>query len=108
MTARVMVTALVAPEHAADFERAYAQVTSKVAGVSGHLGDELLRDREQPDRYILLSWWESVERFLDWENAPVHRETTTPMRPYWRVLERRVYQVARDGDEARAAVGEGP
>jgi heme-degrading monooxygenase HmoA len=107
MTARVMVTALVAPEHAGNFERAYAQVTSQVAGVAGHLGDELLRDHEQPDRYVLLSWWESAERFLDWENAPVHRETTTPMRPYWRVLERRVYEVAEDGGEARAAVREG-
>lgn len=105
--ARVMVTARVALEHAAAFERAYEQVTSKVAEVPGHLGDELLRDHEHPDHYILLSWWENVERFLDWENAPVHRETTTPMRSYWQVLERRVYEVARNGDEARLAVSEG-
>jgi heme-degrading monooxygenase HmoA len=107
MPARVMVTALVAPENAADFERAYAQVTSKVSAVPGHIGDELLRDHENPERYILFSWWESAEKFLAWEDAPMHRETTTPMRQYWRVLDRKIYTVAKDGDVARASVAAG-
>ncbi|MCS7484095.1 antibiotic biosynthesis monooxygenase family protein [Umezawaea endophytica] len=107
MTARVMVSARVAVEHAEAFERAYAEVTSKVADVPGHLGDQLLRDHDEPERYVLLSEWESTEHFLAWEDAPVHRDTTTPMRPYWRVLERRVYEVAKEGDQARAEVAGG-
>ena len=94
MTARVMVSALVAEEHVEAFEHAYAEVTGHVAGTRGHISDELLRDRTQPGRYILLSEWDSVEDFLAWENRPIHRETTTPMRPYWSVIERSIFEVA--------------
>lgn len=103
MTARVMVLATVATEHAAAFEAAYEAVTRQVARTDGHLSDQLLRDHEEAGRYILMSEWESTEKFLAWEDAPIHRQITTPMRPYWSVIERRIFEVARDGDAARAA-----
>jgi hypothetical protein len=36
-----------------------------------------------------------VEAFLAWEDAPIHRQTTTPMRPHWAgAIDRRMYEVA--------------
>jgi heme-degrading monooxygenase HmoA len=100
MTIRVMVFATVDEQHRPEFEEAYTEVAKKVTGTSGHIRDELLRDDSRPGGYILLSEWKSQEAFLAWEDAPVHRQTTTPMRPYWTGgVERKIYPVraTRDG-----------
>src|SRR5919198_6300221 len=96
MPARVMVFAAVQEGCEAAFEAAYARVTAAVKGTAGHIRDELLRDRDRPGRYVLLSEWETVEAFRAWEDAPVHRQLTTPMRPYWAGrVERTIFEVAR-------------
>lgn len=102
MSARVMVFASIRPGQEAAFESAYAQVTAAVHGTPGHVRDELLRDPARPGHYILLSEWESAAAFLAWEDAPVHRELTTPMRPYWAGrVERTVFEVAHTLEAAR-------
>jgi heme-degrading monooxygenase HmoA len=101
MPARMMVFATIKPGDEPAFEAAFAEVTQKVRGTPGHVRDELLRDvsedsvEGEPSRYILLSEWESTDAFLAWEHAPIHMQTTTPMRPYWAGrVERRMYEVA--------------
>ena len=97
MPARVMVFAKIRQGEEAKFEAAYAEVTAKVkaSAFKGHIKDELLRDTSEPGSYILLSEWESKEAFLAWEDAPIHMQTTTPMRPYWAGrVERKIYDVA--------------
>jgi heme-degrading monooxygenase HmoA len=101
MAARVMVFAKIKRGDEQAFEAAYAEVTAKVKGTRGHIADELLRQAEPPDpddeprTYVLLSEWEDKEAFLAWEDAPVHMQTTTPMRPYWAGrVERVIFDVA--------------
>ncbi|MDD9376590.1 antibiotic biosynthesis monooxygenase [Streptomyces sp. ZAF1911] len=95
MTVRVMVSARVEEKDQEAFEEAYRQVTAVVRGTPGHLRDELLRDAEQPGRYILLAEWESEEAFRTWEDAPSHREMAAPMFPYWSGgdIERRIFDL---------------
>ena len=101
MAIRVMVFAKIKQGEEKAFEQAYAEVTRKVKGTPGHVKDELLRSTKEPDSYILLSEWESKEKFLGWEDAPIHMQTTTPMRPYWAGrVERIIYEVVhRLGDD---------
>ncbi|MEC3974261.1 antibiotic biosynthesis monooxygenase family protein [Amycolatopsis sp. H20-H5] len=95
MTARVMVLARIREGDEGKFETAYAEVTAKVAGTPGHIRDELLRPADNDDRYILLSEWETTAAFLAWEDAPIHKQTTTPLRPYWAgAVERNIHEVA--------------
>jgi heme-degrading monooxygenase HmoA len=102
MTVRVIVSSAVQPGQEGAFEAAYREVAGKVAGTPGHLRDELLRAASSPANYLLLSEWESEEQFLAWEEAPVHRELTAPMRPYWAGhVERRIYHVAARPDSVR-------
>jgi len=96
MTARVLVFATIDEGDAEAFEKAYLEVTSKVKGTDGHIADELLRSADDPSQYILLSEWESTGAFLAWEDRPIHKQTTTPMRPYWEGhVERKLYSVAQ-------------
>jgi|SRR3954464_1871727 heme-degrading monooxygenase HmoA len=95
MPARIMVFAAVHEGQEAAFEAAYARVTAAVNGTAGHIRDELLREHGRPGRYVLLSEWQSEEAFRAWEDAPIHRELTTPMRPYWAGrVERTIFEVA--------------
>lgn len=95
MPARVMVFARIGPGDRPAFEKAFASVSAAVRGTPGHLRDELLRSEDEPGAYVLLSEWESREAFLAWEDAPIHREATTPMRPFWQGrVERRIYETA--------------
>jgi heme-degrading monooxygenase HmoA len=95
MAARAMVFAKIKDGEEEAFEAAFAEVTRKVKGTAGHISDELLRSPDEPGSYILLSEWESKEAFLAWEDAPIHMQTTTPMRPYWAGrVERKLFEVA--------------
>ncbi|MEI9903535.1 MAG: antibiotic biosynthesis monooxygenase family protein [Asticcacaulis sp.] len=56
----------VAPEHRADFERIYApdgDWAALFARSDGFLGTELLKDTEQPGRYVTLDRWASAGAF---------------------------------------------
>jgi heme-degrading monooxygenase HmoA len=95
MPARVMVFARIGPGDRPAFETAFATVSAQVSGTPGHVRDELLRSDDDPGAYVLLSEWESREAFLAWEDAPVHRAATTPMRPFWQGrVERLIYETA--------------
>jgi len=117
MPTRVMVFAQIKPGTEADFEAAFTEVTRKVKGTPGHIGDELLRNSTGSDlmpgaeprvesdsgatQYILLSEWATRVAFLQCERDPIHMQTTTPLRPYWAGrVERRIYDVAVRLEEA--------
>lgn len=93
---RVMVHATVRDGSQQEFETAFEHVRRAVAGTPGHVEDQLLRSSEDSTSYVLLSMWESREQFLAWEDAPIHRQLTVPMRPYWAGrVERLIFDVAR-------------
>ncbi|MBD0338603.1 MAG: antibiotic biosynthesis monooxygenase [Thermoleophilia bacterium] len=50
----------------AEFERVYGpdgEWAEFFRGGAGYVGTELLRDREQPGRYLVLDRWESAEAY---------------------------------------------
>ncbi|TKA11205.1 antibiotic biosynthesis monooxygenase family protein [Actinacidiphila oryziradicis] len=103
MSIYVMVSAQIKPGTSAEFERAFEVVRKRVSGTPGHLGEQLLRDQKESDRYTLLGHWESAEKFLAWEDAPVHREMTVPLRPYWAgPVDRVIHEIAVDRVTAEA------
>ncbi|MEW2299826.1 antibiotic biosynthesis monooxygenase [Streptomyces sp. NPDC006655] len=105
MSVYVMVSARIKPGTSKEFEQAFEEVRAKVGGTPGHLGEQLLRHSEDPERYTLLGHWESTEKFLAWEDAPIHRENTVPLRPFWAgPVERVIHEIAVD----RAGTGARP
>nr|ADG86327.1 monooxygenase [Streptomyces sp. SANK 61196] len=61
---------------------AYHHISGDLAGTPGLLGNELLREVTDPGAYAVLSEWESMAAFRDWEAGSAHRGTTSPLRPY--------------------------
>ena len=57
---------------AAEFERVYGpegEWAQFFGGSRGYVGTELLRDVEQPNRYLLLDRWETREAYNDFVDA---------------------------------------
>ena len=75
---------------------AYHEVSNRLAAVPGLLGNELLRSRDDPTDYIVVSSWRDLAAFEAWEGGAEHREDTAPLRPFRRTTSRQpfgIYQV---------------
>jgi heme-degrading monooxygenase HmoA len=76
---RVLFLIRLKPNSAAAFLTAYARIRHEVAGVDGHIVDQVcrLRDGEQ---WLITSEWQSLECFVEWERSESHRELAKPLR----------------------------
>jgi heme-degrading monooxygenase HmoA len=61
------------------FLRAYDTVRWEVAGVPGHVRDQVCQSLSDPDQWLITSEWVSARHFLDWERSPQHRALAAPM-----------------------------
>lgn len=97
MTVRVMVVGrLHRVADQAAFEAAIPAVSSTIKGTVGYLTDELLHDPADPASYILMSEWASREDFLNWEQSLLHKQSTSPLRAFWRAESAfKIYEVCR-------------
>ncbi|MFG1706578.1 antibiotic biosynthesis monooxygenase family protein [Nonomuraea sp. M3C6] len=75
----VFVTAVGAGAQAV--EDAYHQISRRLAGTPGLLGNELLRSLHDSDGFLVLSEWRDLDAFRAWEEGESHRSTTAPLRP---------------------------
>jgi heme-degrading monooxygenase HmoA len=80
--ARVLLYCRAPDGDCAPIESAYHVISTGLRGTAGLLHNELLRDVLEPDAFIVLSEWESLNAFQAWESGPEHRDTTSPMRDY--------------------------
>ncbi|MBB5631370.1 antibiotic biosynthesis monooxygenase family protein [Sphaerisporangium krabiense] len=63
-------------------ENAYHQISTTLAGRPGLRGNELLRSLRDPRRYAVLSEWDDVPTYREWERSPEHLPTTSPLARY--------------------------
>jgi heme-degrading monooxygenase HmoA len=61
---------------------AYHQASAELIGVPGLVGNELLRSPLQPTKFVVASYWTSLESFQTWEQGPDHKAATAPLRPF--------------------------
>lgn len=83
MPTRMLLFATIHEDKEHEFEAAFAEVRRHVATVGGHINDQLLRQRDQPGRYLLISDWESRDACVGWLESDAHQEMTAPMHPYF-------------------------
>jgi len=78
---RVMLWAVDPPDDPGAVERAYREISSKLVGTPGLLGNRLQRSAADPSRYAVVSVWSGMTEFSAWERGANHRGTTSPLRP---------------------------
>jgi heme-degrading monooxygenase HmoA len=62
--------------------QAYHEVSRRLDGVPGLLGNELLRSSADPTGFVVVSRWAGAEAFARWEQGPGHWSATAPLRPF--------------------------
>jgi heme-degrading monooxygenase HmoA len=84
----------VKPEQNGEFRRRYDALSERIAvGLDGHVRHQLCRGLDEPDRWLILSEWETLEASQAWERSPEHRELTMPLRECWDEARRAGYTV---------------
>jgi heme-degrading monooxygenase HmoA len=63
-------------------ENAYHQISTTLRGRAGLRGNELLRSLRDPHRYAVLSEWDDISTYREWERSPEHLPTTSPLARY--------------------------
>lgn len=79
---RILLYHRVPPAGIGAIEKAYREISEELAGTPGLLGNELLRSLIDPDVFVVLSEWQSIEAFNSWDKGPDHKGQTSPLRPY--------------------------
>ena len=76
---RVLFLMDVLDGHQERFLEAYERIRHQVAGVPGHINDQLCQSLGNSGHWLLTSEWQSSEHFLAWVDSPAHREMVAPM-----------------------------
>ncbi|MDF9811512.1 SchA/CurD-like domain-containing protein [Streptomyces sp. SPB162] len=61
------------------FLEAYEEIRHQVAGVPGHVSDQLCQSLGNSSQWLITSEWESSEPFLAWVESAAHREMVEPL-----------------------------
>ena len=80
--AHVLIYAVAPEQGPGAVEEAYHRISRILAGTPGLLGNQLLREVDGDGGFVVLSRWESLAAFRDWESGAGHRDATAPLRPY--------------------------
>jgi heme oxygenase (mycobilin-producing) len=79
---RVLVYASAPGDDPAAVARAYHQISRELSGTPGLCRNELLRSVHEAGRFVVMSEWQSLAAFTEWERGQAHRAVTAPLRPY--------------------------
>lgn len=77
---RVIFMITVAEEATERFLAAYDDIARRVAGIPGHVEDQVARSTTDPTRWVITSEWENAAAFETWERSTEHRTLVAPMR----------------------------
>ena len=75
------------------------------AGLDGHVVHQLCQRVDEPDIWLILSQWETLEASQEWESSQEHRELTMPLRECWDEAQRTSYAVRLETKRPRPGAG---
>ena len=89
---RFLLRVRVPKDREEDFLKRYAALARRIEeGLPGHIVHELWQSADQPDRWAIVSHWESLEASRAWDQSAEHKALTLPLRECWVEAERSSY-----------------
>ena len=80
MSVRFILDVRIKPDAGDDLRRAYAALRERVEQQPGLLGHQLCESIDDPERWLVISEWESVEASEAWDRSDEHAALIGPMR----------------------------
>ncbi|WP_157536639.1 SchA/CurD-like domain-containing protein [Kitasatospora mediocidica] len=99
---RVVLLLDVLDGHQEKFLMAYEQIRHQVAGLPGHVSDQLCQSLGNSSQWLITSEWEAAEPFLSWVDSPAHRTLVEPLHGCVRDTQSLRFVIARETPEPSA------
>ncbi|HLM87085.1 MAG TPA: antibiotic biosynthesis monooxygenase family protein [Solirubrobacteraceae bacterium] len=96
MSVRMIVDVRVKPGSQEELTRAYAALRERAERQPGLIDHQLCEAAEDPERWLVISEWESLETSEEWDRSEDHARLLAPMRACFAQASRAGFQV-RDG-----------
>ena len=81
MTVRVIIQREVKPGQEASLQHLMMQARSKALKAKGYISGETLRALDNPNKFLVLSNWNSAEDWKAWESDPERAKLQMEMAP---------------------------
>ncbi len=81
MTVRVVIEREVEPGQEARLQHLMTQARSKAIRSKGYISGETLRAIDNPNKFLVLSNWNSVEDWKAWESNPERKKLQEDLAP---------------------------
>jgi len=102
MTVRAVLDITVTPGRADEFVTAWREVAAAVRTNPGNLRQSLVRDRDDPHRFLIMTDWADADAFRRFETSPEQDDLTAGLRELRQSARMTVYDLAHhvEGKEA--------
>jgi heme-degrading monooxygenase HmoA len=80
MSVRLVVDVRVKPGSQEELRRAYAALAERVHEQPGLVSHQLCEAIDDPERWLVVSEWESLEQSTAWDRSEEHARLLAPMR----------------------------
>ena len=100
MSVRLIVDVRVKPGSQDELTRAYAELRARVQEQPGLIGHQLCEAIDDPERWLVISEWDSLETSTAWDRSGDHARLLAPMRACFAQASRAAFEV-RDGAALR-------
>jgi heme oxygenase (mycobilin-producing) len=98
MSVRLVVDARLKPGSQEELKRAYAALAERVREQPGLVSHQLCEAIDDPERWLVISEWDSLEQSTAWDRSDEHARLLAPMRACFA-------QASRVGASVRDGVG---
>jgi heme-degrading monooxygenase HmoA len=80
VSVKLVVDVRIKDETEAELRAAYVQLVARAAQEPGLIGHQLCQALDAPDRWMVISEWETSEQSDMWDRSEDHRRLLGPMR----------------------------
>jgi len=96
MSVRLIVDVRVKDGMQEALSRAYAELVARAVEEPGLIAHQLCQSVDEPDRWLVISEWQSLEESTAWDRSEDHGRLLAPMRACFAQAARAAFEV-RDG-----------
>jgi heme-degrading monooxygenase HmoA len=96
VSVRLVVDVRVKDGTEGDLTAAYAALVARAAQEPGLIAHQLCQSVDEPNRWLVISEWESLEQSTAWDRSEDHGRLLAPMRACFAQAARGAFEV-RDG-----------
>jgi len=88
MAVRVLIDREIEPGHELKLHQLLLQLRAKAMQVKGYISGETLRALDDPNKFLVISTWSTIEDWKTWKNHPERKKLQEELNRFLRLPEK--------------------